>query len=143
MMSVKTPPRYLRVAHWLHMQQRFISAREAAVVFDTSVWSMGQDFSKIRRLPNIIEFEEMRVPSQGGLQYLLRVRYIYPYALDGQQQPHRRRGNGASYDIPLTWRDLLLRPWHQLVEMQQRDKKMISHHTDASASGHPPQIKNG
>ncbi len=114
-----TEPRYIRVAYWLYQQQRLISAREAAEIFGVSPWALGEDFAKIRRLPDIFLLEERKVPSSGGLQSLIRVRHIYPYAFDSQQQPYRVAGNAALRNTPLTWKDLLLRPWHQLVQMNQ------------------------
>ena len=68
-----TLPRYLQVAHWLHDQQRAISVREAADVFGVSPWSIERDFARVRALSGIVVFDEQRVPSKGGQQYLLRV----------------------------------------------------------------------
>ncbi len=108
-------PRYLQVAHWLYDQQRAISAREAANVFDVSSWSIERDFAKIRALNGIVVFNEQQVPSKGGQQYLLRILRIFPYWLDEHQQPHQQHVGGWDPDVPLTWHDLLCRPWYQLV----------------------------
>lgn len=111
-------PRYLQVAHWLHDQQRAISARETADEFGVSSWSIERDFAKIRALSGIVVFDEQRVPSQGGQQYLLRVLRIYPYQLDEYQQPHQQGHEVRESNAPLTWRDLISRPWSQLVRMR-------------------------
>lgn len=115
-------PRYLQVAHWLHDQQRYISAREAADVFGVSSWSMERDFARLRALSGIVLFDEHRVPSRGGQKYLLRVLKIFPYGLDEQQQPHHKVVNSWCQNTSLTWRDLLCRPWYQLVSRQQRNR---------------------
>ncbi|HHQ4553411.1 hypothetical protein [Aeromonas veronii] len=113
-------PRYLQVAHWLHDQQRAISAREAADVFGVSSWSIERDFARVRGLSGIVVFDEQRVPSKGGQQYLLRVLQIFPYWLDEHQQPHQQLASSWDLNAPLTWRDLLCRPWCQLVARHQR-----------------------
>lgn len=84
-------PRYLQVAHWLHDQQRAISAREVADVFGVSYWSIERDFARVRALSGIVVFDEQRVPSQGGQQYLLRVLQVFPYWLDEHLQPHQQQ----------------------------------------------------
>lgn len=113
-------PRYLQVAHWLHEQQRAISARETADVFGISSWSIERDFAKVRALPGIVVFDEKRVPAQGGQRYLLRVLRIFPYWLDEHQQPHQQLSSSWGLNAPLTWRDLLCRPWGQLVARHRR-----------------------
>ncbi|WP_429076820.1 hypothetical protein [Aeromonas hydrophila] len=113
-------PRYLQVAHWLYEQQRAVSAREAADVFSVSSWSIERDFAKIRALSGIVLFDELRVPSQGGLQYQLRVLRLFPYWLDEYQQAHLQFTSSRDVNTSLTWRDLLCCPWHQLVERYQR-----------------------
>ena len=80
-------PRYLQVAHWLHDQQRAISAREAADVFGVSSWSIERDFARVRGLSGIVVFDEQRVPSKGGQQYLLRVLQIFPTGLTNTSNP--------------------------------------------------------
>ncbi len=99
-------PRILQVAHWLHEQQRLVSAREAAEVLGCSVWSMGHIFSKIRLLPDIMVINEQTVRSKGGQQLMIRIVHIYPYTLDEKQHPHRRRDD-TDQPYPLTWHDLL------------------------------------
>ncbi|MGL4616173.1 MAG: hypothetical protein ACRCVV_20225 [Shewanella sp.] len=117
----KSPlPRYLQVAHWLHDQQRAISAREAADEFGVSPRSIERDFSRIRALSGIVVFDEQRVPSKGGQQYLLRVLRLFPYELDEHQQPHQLVTSIGDLNAPLTWRDLLCRSWCQLVARHQR-----------------------
>lgn len=113
-------PRYLQVAHWLHDQQRAISAHEAADVFGVSPWSIERDFARVRALSGIVVFDEQRVPSKGGQQYLLRVLQIFPYRLDEHQQSHQQLASSWGLNAPLTWRDLLCRPWCQLVARHQR-----------------------
>ena len=113
-------PRYLQLAHWLHEQSRAISAREAADVFGVSPWSIERDFARVRTLSGIVVFDEQRVPSKGGQQYLLRVLQIFPYWLDDHQQPYQQLASYWDLNAPLTWRDLLCRPWYQLVARHQR-----------------------
>lgn len=109
-------PRYMRVAHWLEREQRPVSAKEAAEVFQISPWAMGEEFTRIKRLHLIVVVEESKVRRHGGIVALLRVRYIYPYDLDAQNKPFRCSAGYNSHEAPLTWRDLLMRPWPKLVE---------------------------
>ncbi len=113
----KQRPNALQVAHWLYEQQRPISAREAAEVLGGSTWSMWQTFSKIRLLSDILVIDEQKVRSKGGMQSLMRIVHIHPYTLDEHQQP-RRQSNDTDNTSPLTWHDLLCRPWAQLAQMQ-------------------------
>lgn len=113
-------PRYLQVAHWLNDQKRAISARETATIFSVSPRSIERDFAIIRALSGIVIFDEFRCPGQGGQQYLLRVLRIFPYLLDGYQQPHQQLASFWDLNAPLTWRDLLCRPWSQLVARHQQ-----------------------
>lgn len=115
----ETLPRYLRVAHWLYHQQRAVSSREAADEFGISSWSIEREFSRIRDVPEIIVFDEQRIASRGGQQYLLRVIHINPYWLDEYQRPHRKDVEACAIRAPLTWRDLLSNPWYQLVQRYQ------------------------
>lgn len=93
-------PRHSQVAHWLHDQQRAISAREAADVFGVSSWSIERDFARIRGLSGIVVLDEQRVPSKGGQQYLLRVLQIFPYWLDEHQQPHQQLASSWDLNAP-------------------------------------------
>ena len=114
-MRYKPLPRYLRVAHWLHEQKRPISSREVADVFNVPVKAISDDFSKIRRRPDIMDIHEQKVRHKGGQQYLLHILNIHPYILDERQSPHRKNGKQNMFDAALTWRGLLSRPWHQMV----------------------------
>ena len=129
-MRYKPLPRYLRVAHWLHEQQRPISSREVAEVFSVSPKAISDDFAKIRRRSDIIDVHEHKVRDKGVQLYLLHVLNIYPYMLDGRQCPHRKEGERDGLGATLTWHDLLSRQWGQLVQMQQgvasENKKIVS-----------------
>ncbi|WP_245194095.1 hypothetical protein [Aeromonas jandaei] len=119
LMSDVPLPHYLQIAHWLHEQQRLVSAREAAALLGGSTWAMERHFAKIRRQLNILVIDEQRVRSKGGQQYLLRIAHIHPYWLDENQQPHRQPAGPDGLKQPLTWHDLLSRQWHELLKMQQ------------------------
>lgn len=109
--------RYLRLAHWLCSQQRAVSAREAATIFDVSAWSIERDFAKIRKYPGIFTFDEKLVSSRGGMKYLLRLLYIAPYWLDEQNIPHRKKMDPKVItDSRIQWCDLVNRPWCSLVK---------------------------
>lgn len=111
-------PRSLEVAHWIHQQQRLVSAREAVEVLGGSVWSMGQIFSKFHLMSNILVIDEQKIRSKGGMQTLIRIVHIYPYSLDEYQQPYRKRDD-TSLNGPLTWRDLICLPWAKLAQISQ------------------------
>lgn len=115
----RTLPRPLQIAHWLHGQQRLVSAREAAGVLGGSAWAMEQQFSKVRQLSSIVVIDEQWVPSRGGRQYLMRVVHIYPYWLDEHRCPHRQQTGLKGGRVLLTWRDLVCRQWAELVKMQE------------------------
>lgn len=114
-MRYKPLPRYLRVAHWLHEQQRPISSREVADVFSVPVKAISDDFAKIRSRPDIMDIHEQKVRYKGVQQYLLHILNIHPYMLDERQYPHRQDDEKNTHDAVPTWRDLLSRPWHQMV----------------------------
>lgn len=118
-MRYKPLPRYLRVAHWLHEQQRPISSREVADVFNASPKAISDDFAKIRRRSDIMDVHEQKVRDKGVQQYLLHVLNIYPYMLDERQCPHRKEGECEGLGPTLTWHDLVCRQWSQLVQVQQ------------------------
>lgn len=102
-------PRYLRVAHWLHEQRQWKSSQELAEVFAVSVKAIADDIGKLRRRPDVFEFEEKKV----GVCTLIHVVHIYPYQLDKRQEPCCL---SIKLSAPaLIWRTLLTRPWHQMV----------------------------
>jgi hypothetical protein len=111
-------PRYLRVAHWLHEQQRWVSSREAANVFCVSIKTMSDDFAKLRGRPDIVEFDEQKISNKngrGGWQYLLRVVSINAYMLDGRQYPRQQcNERDEIFGWSLAWRELLTRSWVQM-----------------------------
>ncbi|HDZ8897877.1 TPA: hypothetical protein RUX41_004257 [Aeromonas dhakensis] len=129
-------PRYLRVAHWLLEQQRIVSSREVAAAFNVTPKMMSDDFAKLRKRMDLINFREQKVPCEkhGGWQYALHVFHIHPYHLDERKYPTRQTwdcGNcidirntlegglsSSAYKfdnrVVLTWRDLLSKNWAQL-----------------------------
>lgn len=118
-MMFKPLPRYLQVAHWLHEQRRPISSREVAEAFNVSPKAVSDDFSKIRRRSDIMDVHEQKIRCNGAQQYLLHVLNIHPYILDERQCPHRQGSPWNAPDTALTWRHLLSRPWHQVVQIYQ------------------------
>lgn len=118
-MRYKSLPRYLRVAHWLHEQQRPISSREVAEAFGVSPKAISDDFAKIRRRTDIMDVHEQKVRDKGVQQYQLQVLNIHPYMLDERKCPHRKDIEREGLGSTLTWHDLVCRPWRQLIEMQQ------------------------
>ena len=104
-------PRYMKVAHWVYEQKRFVCSRETAKKFGVSAWAIGEDFSKIRLHPEVIVFEEQSVSSRGGKKYLLRIHFINTYQLDDNLQPLLSSELPRGDVRPLTWRDLTSRKW--------------------------------
>ena len=82
---------------------------------------MEQDFARIRTYSSVFMYAEQRLPSKGGQQYLLRVLKIFPYQLDEHLQPHRLIENNCNMASTITWRDLLCRPWYQLIASHRLD----------------------
>ena len=114
-MRYKPLPRYLRVAHWLHEQQRPVSSREVADIFSVPIKAISDDFAKIRRRPDIMDINEQKIRHKGVQKYLLHILNIHPYRLDERQYPHRQDDEQNTLDASLIWRKLLSHHWHQMV----------------------------
>ncbi|PPA27860.1 hypothetical protein C3737_22260 [Aeromonas jandaei] len=129
-MRYKPLPRYLRVAHWLHEQQRLISSREVAELFSVSPKAISDDFAKIRRRTDIMDVHEQKVRDKGVQLYLIHVLNIHPYMLDERKCPHRKEGKRDGLGATLTWHDLLCRQWGQLMQIHQgvasENRKIVS-----------------
>lgn len=115
-------PRYLQVAHWLHQQARPMGSREAARAFEVTLKTMSDDFAKIRKRPDLIEFDEQRVRCKGGYQYLLHIKHIHPYRLDNRLCPIVQAQVPSAPPL-LTWRDILSHRWHQLARRLSRSSE--------------------
>lgn len=111
-------PRYLHVAHWLLAQQRWMTARQVAVVFDVTPKLMCDDFAVLRQRKDLFTLEERAQKCRNGYERLIKVVGIHPYRLDGRRRPHPApfeptRSVGMACRI--TWHDLVSQPWHRLV----------------------------
>lgn len=116
-------PRYLQVAHWLQQQARPMGSREVARAFEVTLKTMSDDFAKIRKRPDLIEFTEQRVRCKGGYQYMLQVTQIHAYRLDNRLYPTRCHNTTDRTEPPLTWRDILSHHWHQLSRRLTRAER--------------------
>lgn len=106
----------LKVAHWIHDEQRPVSIPEAAKSFGLSTSQMEQIFSRIRTKYDVFIFHEHVMPTTGGQQILIRILHILPYEINEVTHLPRRTPNiiDGIYQI-LTWRDLLCRRWSELT----------------------------
>ncbi|WP_370881569.1 CaiF/GrlA family transcriptional regulator [Aeromonas salmonicida] len=112
-MNPQLLPRYLRIAHWIHMQQRFFSSEDISQQFNIPVRRVSDDFALMRRRTDIITLEEVREWRNGTWRRLIKVMIIHAYQLDARQCPRRIGAEGfdKSKHIANTWRMLLSASW--------------------------------
>lgn len=113
-MMDKIIPRYLRVAHWLNDNSHPMTANDLSNIFGVGTKAISDDFAKIRRRSDIIEYSEKKIKSMGGSRQLFKVTFIYPYILDERQCPQRVNDERLLTNPKLTWHDLLSKEWKHL-----------------------------
>lgn len=113
----------MRVAHWLHDNSQPMTANDLSKIFGVGTKAISDDFAKIRRRGDIIEYSEKKIKSIGGSRQLFKVIFIYPYTLDERQCPQRAYDERLSTKPKLTWHDLLSKEWKRLHCCHKRNER--------------------
>lgn len=102
-------PRYLRIAHWMHEQQRYISSEDVARQFNLPLKRVCDDIFLIRQRVNVIESNELKERRDGKWWRLVKVTCIHEYILDSRNFPHRV--GAKQHKKP----DVMSSVWHVLL----------------------------
>lgn len=113
-MTMNEPPRYLQIAHWLLERQQWMTARQVALAFDVPHKWVCDDFAVLRQRRDLFEIDESTQKCRNGHEGLVKVVAIQPYTLDGRRNPQAIHFEPTTSNS-ITWRDLVSRPWCQLV----------------------------
>lgn len=114
--AINNQPRYLQVAHWLLVQQQWMTARQVALIFRVSPKMICDDFLMLRQRKDLFTLNEREQKCRNGYERLIKVIDIHPYILDGRRYP---RSQSAPFELTIssgiTWRDLTSQHWHRLA----------------------------
>ena len=110
-------PRYLRVAQWLFEQQRPVSSREIAKIFNVSSWAISSDFVKICRQSDIFECRETKEVTNKSREHTLHILFIHAYTVDKRGVAELDDGNSNQFNVQKTWQILISKPWEKVASL--------------------------